>query len=273
MSHHTGTAAMREVSTTTMTRPTPPPPLTPALTIVLDGSAPSALGELHGSLAVGDRAEITFRGSERTSRPVTAITPLDLLEGAGFGVETFVADTATVTRLRTLHDHVAPGLRVLLCGINPSLYAADAGVGFARPGNRFWPAALASGLVSVARDPLHALTVDRVGMTDLVKRATARADELDAADLRHGAARLERLVAWIAPRVVCVLGVSAWRLGVDRKAATGWQPNAFGGSPVYVMANPSGLNAHATPASLAADLVEAQRGAAPMGPCTDGTMH
>ena len=80
------------------------------------------------------------------------------------------------TRARTLPDTVGPGMRLLLVGLNPSEYAADAGAGFARPGNRFWPAALAAGLVTRTHDPFHALRVDGVGMTDLVKRATPRAD-------------------------------------------------------------------------------------------------
>ena len=76
------------------------------------------------------------------------------------------------TRARTLPDTVGPGMRLLIVGLNPSVYSADAGVGFARPGNRFWPAALAAGLVTRTHDPFHALRVDGVGMTDLVKRAT-----------------------------------------------------------------------------------------------------
>src|SRR5207302_3559152 len=98
----------------------------------------------------------------------------DVLVGAGFDVHECAVDSrsdewvvARAVRSRTLADTVGSGMRLLVCGLNPSLYAADAGVGFARPGNRFWPAAVEAGLVSRDRDPLGALLVDRVGMTDL----------------------------------------------------------------------------------------------------------
>jgi TDG/mug DNA glycosylase family protein len=246
---------MREVTEPAMT------PALSTLTLPFDGGAPLALADLHRRLAVGDRAAVTFLAPPSD----TGTTPHDVLEGAGFSVEDLTGTVATVTRLRTLSDLVAPDLRVLLSGLNPSPYAADVGVGFARPGNRFWPAALASGLVTVDRDPRHALVHHGVGMTDLVKRATARADELDKSEFRHGGARLERLVGWLRPQVLCVLGVTGWRAAVDRHAAAGWQPERFGGVRVYVMANPSGLNAHATPTSLAAELLEVQR-AADMAP-------
>jgi TDG/mug DNA glycosylase family protein len=150
-----------------------------------------------------------------------------------------------------LADTVGPGMRVLLVGLNPSEYAADAGVGFARPGNRFWPAALESGLVTRTHDPFHALRFDGVGMTDLVKRATPKADALSADEFRLGAARVERLVEWLQPAKVCFVGLSGYRAARDRNAIAGWQDAAFGGRPAYVMPNPSGLNAHATHAILA----------------------
>ncbi len=186
----------------------------------------------------------------RFPRALDAAFVDDLVEGGGF----VWADRAAgeLERARRLPDRVAPGLRVVVCGLNPSLYAADAGVGFARPGNRFWPAALASGLVSVDRDPWHALEVHRVGSTDLVKRATARADEVAPEEFVAGAARVARLCERTSPRVLCVVGVSGWRLAVDARARTGWQPHRLGATEVYVMHNPSGLNAHATVASLTA---------------------
>jgi TDG/mug DNA glycosylase family protein len=141
-------------------------------------------------------------------------------------------------------------MRLLVCGLNPSLYAADAGVGFARPGNRFWPAALAAGLVTRDRDPGHALRVHGVGFTDAVKRATVGADELPATELRAGMARVERLCAWLRPGALCVLGLAGWRAAVDRRAVAGPQQQRLGGVPVYVMPNPSGRNAHTTPAAL-----------------------
>jgi TDG/mug DNA glycosylase family protein len=141
-------------------------------------------------------------------------------------------------------------------------------VGFARPGNRFWPAATAAGLVTRTHDPVHALRVDGVGMTDLVKRATPRADELTRDEFVHGAGRVERLVEWLRPRAVCFVGLSGYRAAVDRRAATGWQPEPFGGRPAYVMPNPSGVNAHATPAVLTEHLraLNATRAPSSRGP-------
>jgi TDG/mug DNA glycosylase family protein len=154
------------------------------------------------------------------------------------------------TRLRTLPDIVGPGMRLLMVGLNPSEYSADRGFGFARPGNRFWPAALAAGVVTRAHDPRHALAVDGLGMTDLVKRATPRADGLTAAEYQDGLTRVEHLVEWLQPRAVCVAGLAGWRAAVDRKAVAGVQARTVGGRPAYVMPNPSGLNAHDTVATL-----------------------
>ena len=145
-------------------------------------------------------------------------------------------------------------MRILVCGLNPSVYAADRGVGFARPGNRFWPAALAAGIVSRDRDPTHALTHHGIGMTDLVKRATPRADALTREEFRDGAARLTRLVEWLRPGVVCFLGLSGWRAAIERRASAGEQPDGLGGVPAYVMPNPSGINAHASLDDLVAHL-------------------
>jgi TDG/mug DNA glycosylase family protein len=146
-------------------------------------------------------------------------------------------------RARTLPDTVGPGMRMLVCGLNPSLYAADVGVGFARPGNRFWPAALAAGIVSADRDPRVAMRVDSIGMTDIVKRATPRADELTRDEYRAGLGRVERLVRWLQPGVVCFVGLAGWRAAVDRRAVAGEQPDGLAGRPVYVMPSTSGLNA------------------------------
>ena len=150
---------------------------------------------------------------------------------------------ALVQRVRSLPDVVGAGMRLLVCGLNPSGFAADAGVGFARPGNRFWPAALDAGIVSRDRDPRHALVRHGVGMTDLVKRATARADELTRDEYRAGSERVERLVYWLQPGAVCFVGLGGYRAAVDRKAQPGIQPARFGGVPTYVMPNTSGLNA------------------------------
>ena len=178
----------------------------------------------------------------------------DLVEGGGFVEREQRGARLVIERARTLPDRVASGMRVLLCGLNPSLYAADAGVGFARPGNRFWPAALASGLLTVDRDPRHALVGHGVGMTDLVKRASARADQIDRAEYVAGAARVARLCTLLSPRVLCVVGITGWRIAVDKAAVMGVQPARIGSTLVYVMANPSGVNAHVTMADLAAEL-------------------
>ena len=145
-------------------------------------------------------------------------------------------------------------MRVLICGLNPSLVAADAGVGFAGPTNRFWPAALQAGLVTTARDPRHALAEDRVGMTDLVKRATTGTKALAGAEYVAGAERVRRLVRWLRPAVVVFVGLEGWRAALDRRARPGVQGGGFGGSPAYVMPSTSGLNAHVRLADLVAHL-------------------
>ena len=181
----------------------------------------------------------------------------DLAVGAGFSdveVGSRGDDTALVVRAnraRTLADTVGGGMRLLMVGLNPSLYAADVGVGFARPGNRFWPALAGAGIGDCTRDPRALLAAHHIGMTDLVKRASAGADELTADEYREGLARLDRLCSWLRPVAVCFLGLAGWRAAVERQATTGWQRVSVGGCPVYVMPNPSGLNAHDTIASLA----------------------
>ena len=118
---------------------------------------------------------------------------------------------ASASRARTLPDVVGPGMRLLVVGLNPSVYSADVGVGYARPGNRFWPAALGAGLVTRDRDPAHALAAHGVGMTDVVKRATSNAAALTPEDYRTGMQRIERLVRWLEPGAVCFVGLTGWR--------------------------------------------------------------
>ncbi len=159
----------------------------------------------------------------------------DLLSGAGFAVDhlevTGEGDDLNrllirATRLRTLPDTVGPDMRLLVCGLNPSLVAADEGVGFAGPTNRFWKALHRAGLSDVDRDARQLLGRDRIGMTDQVKRATRAASELTVADYRDGMDRLVRLVARTRPAAVCVVGLAGWRAAVDRSAAPGWQPDS-----------------------------------------------
>jgi TDG/mug DNA glycosylase family protein len=248
---------------------------------------PGALADLHRTLAVGSAFALTVFAGEGVVRTgdedqfpdrfFTLWDPahlVDVVEGAGFTVEDVRVEEARpgwpplrmrARRARTLADRVARGMRVLVCGLNPSLYAADAGVGFARPGNRFWPAALASGLVTRDRDPDHALAAHGVGFTDVVKRATVGADELTAEELRAGLGRVERLCTWLRPGALCLLGLAGWRAAVDRRAVVGVQERRLGGVPVYVMPNPSGRNAHTTPAGLVDHLRAAMALAGPAG--------
>jgi TDG/mug DNA glycosylase family protein len=151
-------------------------------------------------------------------------------------------------------------MRLLVSGLNPSEHAADAGVGYVTPGNRFWPAALAAGLVSRDRDPRHALREHGMGMTDLVKRATPRAASLRTDEYRDGVARLDRLCAWLQPRAVCIVGLAGWRAAVHRRAEPGWQDRRLGDRPVYVMPSTSGLNAATPLADLVAHLRESAAG-------------
>jgi TDG/mug DNA glycosylase family protein len=182
----------------------------------------------------------------------------DVLVGAGFDVTGLEVDgnvvRARAVRARTLADIVAPGLRLLMVGLNPSLYSADRGVGYARPGNRFWPALMAAGIVTRDRDPDHALKAHRVGMTDAVKRATVGAKEISLSEYRQGMARVERLTQWLAPAAVCMVGLSGWRAAVEAGARPGVQPELFGGRPVYLMPSTSGANAHAQLPDLVAHL-------------------
>jgi TDG/mug DNA glycosylase family protein len=148
---------------------------------------------------------------------------------------------------RTIADLVGPGLRVLFSGINPSLYSAATGYHFARPGNRFWPALHRAGFTPALLHPSQQWTLPELGLgiTNVVARATARADELSPAELVDGGKLLEKLVTTWQPRYLAVLGVTAYRAAFGRpKARTGPQPETIGGVPVWVLPNPSGLNAH-----------------------------
>jgi TDG/mug DNA glycosylase family protein len=148
---------------------------------------------------------------------------------------------------RTVPDVVAPGLRVLFCGINPGLYSGATGHHFARPGNRFWAAIHGAGLTSrlLQPDEERELLDAGLGITNLVARSTASAAELDAAELQDGARRLARTVARLRPELVAVLGISAYRTAFERPHATfGEQPEGIADARLWVLPNPSGLNAH-----------------------------
>ncbi len=234
---------------------------------------PLALARLHWALAVGAPLAISgIAGEGEGDRPgddfpgrfFTLWRPDELaglLAGAGFDVEEVSIEGervwADARRARTLPDTVGPGLRVLVCGLNPSVVAAHAGYGFAGPTNRFWKAAVSAGLLTHPRDPLACLVHDRVGMTDLVKRATPNAATVTAEEYRTGADRVRRLVEWLRPGLVLFVGLAGWRVAVDRQATAGLQPEPFAGVTAYVMPSTSGLNAHTSAAELAAHVAAA----------------
>jgi TDG/mug DNA glycosylase family protein len=171
-------------------------------------------------------------------------------------------------RDRTIPD-VLPGpgdppLRVLFSGINPGLVSAATGHHFARPGNRFWPALYGAGftprlLLPAEQDELRALGL---GITNVAPRATARADELTVAEMVAGGERLRALVAERHPAWLAVVGVTAYRAAFDdRKARVGPQDRLIGDSRVWVLPNPSGLNAHWTAQTMAEEFARLREAA------------
>ncbi|MFF3166310.1 G/U mismatch-specific DNA glycosylase [Streptomyces sp. NPDC003273] len=157
-------------------------------------------------------------------------------------------------RDRLVPDVVADGLRVLFCGINPGLMTAATGHHFARPGNRFWPVLHLSGFTPRLLAPAEQaeLLTYGLGITNMVARATARADELTAEEYAEGGRLLTAKVARLRPRWLAVVGVTAYRAAFqERGARVGPQEGAVGGSRVWVLPNPSGLNAHWTAATMA----------------------
>ena len=144
---------------------------------------------------------------------------------------------------------------VLFCGINPGLYSAATGWHFARPGNRFWPALHRSGFTPRQLKPSEQAEVTRygLGITNIAPRATAQAAELSTEELRDGAARLLTLINDRHPSVIAIAGITAYRTAFDRpKATAGPQPEPLGTARLWILPNPSGLNAHATLPKLAA---------------------
>jgi TDG/mug DNA glycosylase family protein len=156
-------------------------------------------------------------------------------------------DQLAAARDRTIPDVLAPGLAVMFCGINPSLYSAATGHHFARPGNRFWPALHLSGFTPrlLRPDEQHLLPEFGLGLTNLVARATARADELTAEELAAGGKRLVAVVDEYRPHTVAIVGITAYRVafGVPQ-AVIGPQDERIGDAKLWVLPNPSGLNAH-----------------------------
>jgi TDG/mug DNA glycosylase family protein len=164
---------------------------------------------------------------------------------------------AAVTK--TVPDVIAPGLRVLFCGINPGLYTAAVGHHFARPGNRFWPALHAAGFTRRLLSPFEEreLLADGYGITNVVARTTATAAELTKEELIEGGRLLVQKIEAYRPRWLAILGVGAYRTAFGRpKAALGRQGETPGGAGVWVLPNPSGLNAHYTLEGLSGKLRE-----------------
>src|SRR5262245_1857283 len=154
----------------------------------------------------------------------------------------------------TVPDIIAPNLRVLFCGINPSVYSAVVGHHFARPGNRFWPTLYKGGFTPRLLKPSEdqELLSYGYGITNLVERATVAAAELTADELAIGGKQLRNRVEHYRPHVLAILGVSAYRLAFNQpRAVLGQQPDTIGPTLVFILPNPSGLNAHYTPADLA----------------------
>ncbi|HEX7739767.1 MAG TPA: mismatch-specific DNA-glycosylase [Marmoricola sp.] len=167
-------------------------------------------------------------------------------------------------------DLVGPGLQLLFVGINPGLWTAATRTHFAHPVNRFYPALYAGGITPTPIDPAAGMTdADRtlmiergIGITNLVRRATARADELSREELRSGADALVAFVAQYRPRVVAIAGITAYRTAFAMpRAKPGRQPDDLAGAALWVVPNPSGLNAHETVASLAEAYAEPARAA------------
>jgi TDG/mug DNA glycosylase family protein len=156
-------------------------------------------------------------------------------------------DELEAARDGRLRDLAGRDMRVVFCGINPSLYSAAVGHHFARPGNRFWPALARAGITDRVLHPSEQreLLARGYGITNIADRPTAAADELETEELIEGAASLTRKIRRWKPRVLAVLGASAYRIGFGRaQAAIGRQDERVGGALVWVLPNPSGLNAH-----------------------------
>jgi TDG/mug DNA glycosylase family protein len=160
---------------------------------------------------------------------------------------------------KVIPDLVAPDLRVLLVGINPSLWSGWSGLHFGRPSNRLWITLAEAGFTDGKLRPEQTdeLVEAGIGITNLVNRATARADELSDGEIRAGVPRLEETVRTWRPRTVAVLGITAYRTAFARpKAVIGPQPEPIEGVPLWVLPNPSGLNAHYQQPRLSAEYAE-----------------
>jgi TDG/mug DNA glycosylase family protein len=181
-----------------------------------------------------------------------------------FGISFMSSDSTTpwkptkadllAAHTKTVPDLAAKGMIVLFVGINPGLYTAAIGHHFGRPGNRFWPALHGGGFTPRLYSPFEeSLLLDlQLGITNVVERATVRADELSDDEIRAGGQRLKAKVKRWHPTVVAFVGIGPYRIISGNKSArVGLQQEPFGGRPAWVLPNPSGLNAHYQPADLA----------------------
>ncbi|MGE5376826.1 MAG: G/U mismatch-specific DNA glycosylase [Bacteroidota bacterium] len=165
-------------------------------------------------------------------------------------MENFVKPTRAdllAAKNKTLRDVIGPGLRVLFCGINPGLYSGATGHHFARPGNRFWPTLHQAGFTPRLLHPTEERELLGLGygITNLVRRTTATADEVTSEELLAGRKRLAAKVKSYRPRAVAVLGIGAYRMAFQEpKAVLGRQPRTLANAELWVLPNPSGLNAH-----------------------------
>lgn len=173
----------------------------------------------------------------------------------------FTRDELEGFRDTTVPDLVGDDIKLLFVGINPGLWTAATQTHFAHPGNRFYPALLRGGVISVPINPAAGMDdgerrhlIDRgIGITNIADRATARAAELSRDELRDGAQHLTRKIARWRPRLVAVAGITAYRVAFERRRATaGRQGETLCGAELWIVPNPSGLNAHETMTSLAA---------------------
>ncbi|MFF3228791.1 G/U mismatch-specific DNA glycosylase [Nocardia suismassiliense] len=175
--------------------------------------------------------------------------------GSGSSARPSPADLAAAQD-KTVPDVIGPSLRVLFCGINPGLWSGATGQHFARPGNRFWPALHRSGFTPrlLRPDEQQEMLALGLGITNVAARTTAKAEQLTADELRAGGRALVDRVEQYQPRVLAVLGIGAYRTAFGRPRTTiGPQPERIGETAVWVLPNPSGLNAHYTLDALASE--------------------
>lgn len=222
---------------------------------------PIELFGLHRSLrGSGASARLRLTGADWSDQRLDDVTHLCGLTWSRVnGAESApVGDVEVdVEAVVTAPATIGPNMRLLIVGVNPSPKSAETMVPFGRNGNRFWPSVLRAGLARVDRDPEDLLRHGAVGMADLSKTVTRRADEVPPEELALGLARLERIVAWLRPAAVAVLGVTAWRVATgDRSVALGRQPSDVAGVPLWILPNPSGLNAHTSVEDMAERLAQ-----------------